>query len=67
MECKTSGITPCIVSVLRSVLSNWVQEELFSNNPTQIAFNSLLIKKVAKKPSKLCFVAESGVLTSKVA
>ncbi len=27
--------------VLRIVLLNWILEELFSNNPTQIAFNSL--------------------------
>ncbi len=27
--------------VLRNMLLNWIQEELFSNNPTQILFNSL--------------------------
>ncbi len=26
--------------VLRSMLLNWIQEELFSHNPAQIAFNS---------------------------
>ncbi len=36
--------------VLRSMLQNGIQEELFSNNPTQVASNSLQIKKVAKKP-----------------
>ncbi len=36
--------------VLRSVLLNWIQEELFSYNPTRIAFDLLFIKKVAKKP-----------------
>ncbi len=42
--------------VRRRVLLYWIQEELFSNNCTQITFNSLHIKKVVKKPNSASFV-----------
>ncbi len=57
--------------VLRSMLLNWIQEELFSNNPTQI-FNSIqfVINKESGQEtilSELCFVSKAGVLNSKFA